>query len=189
MTLSPRHLKYIPNILTIFRLILIGPYLYYLSIHQYVYTFYLFIFAGMTDALDGWMARQFHWQTPLGALIDPLADKLLVASSFISLALLNQLPWWLVILVFMRDFTISCGFLAWYWCITRQFNCIPTMLSKINTTLQLLLVTLCIYQLAFYPINKLAFYSVMLLTTITTAITYINYVWSWGKKAYTIYNT
>ena len=74
MTLSPRHLKYIPNILTIFRLILIGPYLYYLSIHQYVYTFYLFIFAGMTDALDGWMARQFHWQTPLGALKDPLAD-------------------------------------------------------------------------------------------------------------------
>ncbi|HAT9653444.1 TPA: CDP-alcohol phosphatidyltransferase family protein, partial [Legionella pneumophila subsp. pneumophila] len=107
-------LKHIPNTLTLLRLVLIAPFLMYLFHHEYVKAFYIFIAAGLTDGLDGWLARHFQWQSFFGSFVDPLADKLLVASSFISLALLNSLPWWLVLLVFLRDFTISMGVLAWY---------------------------------------------------------------------------
>src|SRR5260221_624177 len=134
-------LKHIPNALTLFRLTLIAPFLMYLYHQEYACAFYTFMLAGFTDGLDGWLARRFHWQSFFGSFIDPLADKLLVASSFISLALIGSLPWWLVILVFLRDFTISMGVVAWYLFIQRKLDFVPTQLSKFNTALQLALVT------------------------------------------------
>ena len=139
----------------------------------------------LTDGLDGWLARYCSWQTPLGSCLDPFADKLLVAASFISLALIHQLPWWLVILVFMRDFTISTGVLAWYYFIQKEMDFEPTYLSKINTVLQLGLVTLCLFELAFSPFNYPLRTLLIDLTAFTTAVTYIHYVWTWGKKACT----
>lgn len=139
--------------------------------------------AGFTDGLDGWMARHFGWQSLLGSFIDPMADKLLVASSFISLALIGQLPWWLVILVFLRDMTISIGVIVWYWFIQRKLDFEPTRLSKINTALQLALVTLCLFELAFYRFNHYFAYTLMILTAITTTATYIHYAWIWSRRA------
>lgn len=176
-------LKYIPNTLTAFRLILIIPFLILLYQHNFIAAFYLYLLAGFTDALDGWLARHYHWQSPLGSFIDPLADKLLVASSFISLALLNSLPWWLVLLVFMRDLTISFGVLAWYGVVRHAIHFKPTLLSKFNTTFQLSLVTLCLFELSFFEFSPIYKDTFILLTTMTTSITYINYVWTWGKKA------
>jgi cardiolipin synthase (CMP-forming) len=177
-------LKYIPNALTVFRFVLIVPFLMFLYYHEYVKAFYIFLFAGFTDGLDGWLARQFHWQSQLGSFIDPLADKLLVASSFVSLALLNELPWWLVMLVFMRDLTISVGIVAWYWFIQRKLDFAPTLLSKVNTGLQLALVTLCLFKLAFFEITPYLINTLVITTAITTSFTYIDYVCTWGKKAY-----
>src|SRR6185437_4183681 len=108
-------LKHIPNALTLFRLVIIVPFLLFLFKHEYVYAFYTFFLAGISDCLDGWSARYFGWQSYFGSFLDPMADKLLVAASFISLAILGVLPWWLVILVFLRDFSIAVGVLAWYW--------------------------------------------------------------------------
>ena len=179
-------LKYIPNALTVFRLVLIAPFLVLLYQHEYVYAFYIFLLAGFTDGLDGWLARYFHWQSPLGSFIDPLADKLLVASSFISLALIGELPWWLVILVFLRDLTISVGVIAWYWFVQRKLNFEPTLLSKINTTLQLALVTTCLFELAFFTFSTVVINTLILITALTTAATYIDYVCTWGKKAFSI---
>lgn len=179
-------LKQIPNALTLFRLVLIAPFLVFLYQHEYVNAFYTFLLAGFTDGLDGWIARHFHWQSPLGSFIDPLADKLLIASSFISLALLGALPWWLVILVFLRDLTISFGVVAWYWFIQRRLDFKPTILSKINTSLQIALVTLCLFELAYFSFNSYVFGTLMLLTAVSTAATYIDYVLTWGKKACSI---
>lgn len=180
-------LKHIPNALTGFRLILILPFLVCLYRHQYVDAFYLYLLAGFTDGLDGWLARHYQWQSPLGSFIDPLADKLLVASSFISLALIGSLPWWLVILVFLRDFTISMGVMAWYWLVQRKLDFKPTFLSKINTTLQLALVTLCLFELAYFQLTPpYITQSLMIVTAITTAITYLHYVWVWGRRAWSI---
>ncbi|MGC1182533.1 CDP-alcohol phosphatidyltransferase family protein, partial [Legionella sp.] len=100
-------LRHLPNALTLFRLGLIAPFLIYLYHQEYVNSFITFILAGLTDGLDGFLARRFNCQSFFGSFVDPLADKLLIASSFISLALIGILPWWLVTLVFLRDFTIS----------------------------------------------------------------------------------
>lgn len=176
-------LKYIPNILTISRLILIVPFLVLLINYEYVNAFYIYLFAGITDALDGWIARAFNSQTVVGTYIDPLADKLLITSSFITLGFLGKLPWWLVGLVCLRDLTIFCGFIAWIWFIQRKLEISPTMLSKVNTTLQLSLVTLCLFELAFFTPLPYLFESLVVLTTITTVLSYFDYVWTWGKKA------
>ncbi|MFC3908934.1 CDP-alcohol phosphatidyltransferase family protein [Legionella dresdenensis] len=175
-------LKHIPNILTFFRLILIAPFLFFLCHQQYDKALYVFFIAGFTDGLDGWLARHFQWQSALGSFIDPLADKLLVATSFISLAVIGSLPWWLVILVFLRDLTISLSVVFWYWFVQRKLEFKPTMLSKINTTLQLFLVTLCLFELAFFKLPYLIAI-VMWCTAATTAATYIDYGLTWGRKA------
>ncbi len=179
-------LKHLPNALTLFRFVLIAPFLVFLYNHEFGIAFYTFLLAGFTDGLDGWLARYFHWQSPLGSFLDPLADKLLVASSFISLALLGELPWWLVILVFMRDLTISLGVIAWFWFIRHNINFKPTLLSKINTGLQLALVTLCLFELAFFAFSPYLINTLILITAVTTSATYIDYVFTWGKKAYAI---
>lgn len=186
----PMILRHIPNALTLFRLGLIVPFLMYLYYQEYTHAFYTFIIAGFTDALDGWLARYFNWQTFFGSFVDPLADKLLVASSFISLALIGSLPWWLVALVFLRDITISLGVVAWYWFIQRRLHFEPTLLSKFNTTFQLALVTLCLFELAYFQFSPYLTNSLIYLTACTTTITYIHYVWlgcqkAWPKKELT----
>src|SRR3990167_3624193 len=107
-------LRNLPNALTVLRLVLVIPFLYFLYQEAYVEAFYLFVFAGITDALDGWLARYFRWQSPFGTFVDPVADKLLIAASFIGLALLGCFPWWLVALVFLRDLSIALGVYTWY---------------------------------------------------------------------------
>ena len=177
-------LKYIPNALTLLRLGLIVPFLFYLYHHEYTIAFYLFIFAGLSDGLDGFLARSFNWQSFFGSFIDPLADKLLIASSFISLALIGVLPWWLVTLVFLRDLTISLGVLAWYQFIRRKLDFQPTLLSKINTALQLTLVTSCLFELAYFEFPPFLLNTLIFLTTFTTTFTYLDYIWTWGRKAW-----
>lgn len=176
-------LKHIPNALTLIRLVLIVPFLMALYRQQYVLAFYIFLIAGFTDGLDGWLARYFNWQSFFGSFVDPLADKLLVTSSFISLALIGSLPWWLVILVFLRDFSISLGIIAWYWFIRKKINFQPSLLSKINTIFQLTLVTLCLFELAFSRIPTYLIDLLILLTAITTSITYVDYAMTWVRKA------
>ena len=176
-------LRQIPNILTLTRIILIAPFLASLYSQAYVNAFYIFIFAGFTDGLDGWMARSFHWQSAFGSFMDPVADKLLIAASVISLALIGSIPWWLVMLIFLRDITISIGVLAWYWLIKQKPDFKPTYLSKINTVLQLGLVTLCLFKLAFFKIPSNLLEVITLLTAATTVGSYIDYAWTWGKKA------
>jgi cardiolipin synthase len=179
-------MKYLPNLLSLFRLVLICPFLVFLYRHTYDFAFYTFVLAGATDALDGWLARYFHWTTPFGSMIDPLSDKLLVAASFLSLALLSVLPWWLVILVFLRDITISLGVVAWYIFIKKPIAFAPTLVSKINTSLQLLLVIVCLFELAFFSFPSWLMTGLFIVTTITTTVTYIDYVLTWGRKAYLI---
>ncbi len=176
-------LKYLPNTFSLARLLLIAPFLTFLYRANYPAALYIFLFAGLTDALDGWLARQFQCQSRFGSFIDPVADKLLIASSFISLALIGKLPWWLVSLVFCRDVTISFGVLAWQRFRPERLDFKPTWLSKINTCLQLVLVIFCLLDLAFLKTLPELTRSLIGLTTLTTTATYLDYVWTWGKKA------
>lgn len=180
----PMILKNIPNALTIMRLLFIAPFIVFLYNKEYAQAFYIFILAGFTDGLDGYLARSFNCQSSFGTFIDPVADKLLITASFIGLALIGKLPWWLVILVFLRDLTISVGVIAWFAFIVKKPDLKPIFISKINTVVQLLLVTLSLFELAF-SVSEMALDNTLIyLAAITTFISFCDYVWTWGKKAY-----
>lgn len=176
-------LKHLPNALTVLRLLLIGPILLLLYHAEYQYAFLVFFIAGLTDGLDGWLARRFQWQSELGSILDPLSDKLIIACSFVALALIGSLPWWLVILVFSRDLTICFGVLFWYCLVQSPIDFKPSIISKFNTVMQISLIALCVFELAFFKLPNIIMYCWILVTTITTAISYVDYVWTWGCKA------
>lgn len=178
-------LKYIPNTLTLLRFALIAPFLYFIHKQEYTSAFYIFLIAGFTDGLDGWLARQFKWQSAFGSLIDPLADKFLIVTSFFALAWLGSLPWWLVDLVFLRDLTISVGVILWFCFIRQKLEAKPTFISKINTVLQLALVSICLFEKAFFVFPSILINILIFATAFTTITSYIDYVWIWGKKACT----
>lgn len=140
--------------------------------------------AGLTDGLDGWLARKFQWQSKLGSMIDPVADKLLITVSFIVLGILQTLPWWLIILVISRDVIIFIGASFWYFFITRLIKFQPTLLSKFNTNVQLFLITICLVNLSFFIVPHKIIAFIMLLTTITTLLTFVDYVVTWGYRAW-----
>ena len=100
--------------------------------------FFLFVLAGLSDAVDGYLAKRFHWQTELGAYLDPLADKLLVACVFIAMGWLGELPSWLVIAVVSRDVLIIIAIML-SWVLGRPVRIKPLAVSKANTVAQLAL--------------------------------------------------
>jgi cardiolipin synthase len=179
--------KHLPNVLTVIRLVLIAPFLVYFYQKNYAYAFYIFVMAGCTDGLDGWLARHFHWQSAFGLFVDPIADKLFIALSFISLALLSQLPWWLVALVFFRDVCIILGVLSWYRVAHLRAQLKPTRLSQCNAVIQGLLVTFCLFDLAFFPVPGTLKSVFIGITTLTSVASYIDYARIWSKKMLTSY--
>lgn len=105
----------------------------------------LFAVAGFSDALDGFLAKHYHWESRLGSILDPLADKLLLVASFATLTWLGLLPSWLLWLVLGRDVLIVVGGLAYHY-IVGKFELLPLWSSKINTLLQIILVLMVIFQ-------------------------------------------
>ena len=144
--------------------------------------FYLFLIAGLSDGLDGLLARFFGWTTHLGALLDPLADKLLLMGSFIVLAYLKQIPFFLTVFVIGRDIWIMGGALVYrYWVGPLDYK--PVWISKLNTFLQLILVTLLIVKLAFIALSDLLIQRVIDAVFVTTLLSFIQYTWIWTKQA------
>ena len=103
------NLSSLPNALSILRIILTVPVVLTLLNHDFFFAIMLFFVAGITDALDGWVAKRYSYQTRLGSILDPVADKLLLVSSFITLSVIGLLPLWLLLLIFLRDLMIVSG--------------------------------------------------------------------------------
>ena len=93
----------------------VGPIIYWLLTGSYTAAFILAVFAGISDLLDGYLARKFGWITHFGGVLDPLTDKLLLVSTTLTLAWLGYLPWWLVFLVVLRDLIIVLGGLYYHY--------------------------------------------------------------------------
>ena len=175
-------LRHLPNLITCIRFILIGPILWALLTKCYPLAFYLFVIAGLSDGLDGLLARFFGWTTALGALLDPLADKLLLMGSFIVLAYLQQVPVWLTIMVIGRDIWIMGGALLYrYWVGPLDYK--PVWISKLNTFFQLVLVTLLIIKLTFFDLPELLIPRVIEAVFVTTLLSFIQYTWMWIWQA------
>jgi cardiolipin synthase len=131
----------LPNYITLLRVILI-PFFIDLMIYGY-YGGALVVFAAacVTDALDGLLARLLNQKTELGAFLDPMADKLLILSAFVTLVYLGKLPVWLVIIVISRDAILTLGSIVIYF-ITNKLKIEPSIIGKMTTVLQLAVVTL-----------------------------------------------
>ena len=131
----------LPNYITLLRIVLI-PFFINLMIYAYYReALMVFIAACLTDALDGMIARLTNSKTDLGAFLDPMADKLLILSAFVTLVLLDMLPVWLVIIVVSRDIILVLGSIAIYFT-GHQFTARPSIVGKATTVLQFIVVTL-----------------------------------------------
>lgn len=99
----------IPNLISVIRIVLVLPIIYLLWNKQYQMTLALFIIAGLSDALDGFLAKRYDWTSQLGSFLDPLADKLLLVSCFLVCVLTGLMPAWLFIVILLRDVIVSFG--------------------------------------------------------------------------------
>jgi cardiolipin synthase len=127
----------LPNFLTLIRILSIPFFLVYLSYHRYLEALIIFIIGGITDFLDGLAARLMKQQTPLGAYLDPIADKLLVITSFIVLGLIGGVPMWLAIIVVSRDVLIITGYGIIVFLTDERPEVKPSLIGKFSTLLQL----------------------------------------------------
>jgi cardiolipin synthase (CMP-forming) len=145
--LSSSAILNLPNLITFLRIGAIPLFLILLTDEQYTEALWVFVLAGVTDSVDGAVARLTNSHTALGAYIDPLADKLLLVSSFSILAFLGFIPRWLAILVISRDVIILIGFAVLYFITAHSIAVRPTLMGKVSTFLQLLTVTMALVGL------------------------------------------
>ena len=166
----------IPNLLTLLRIIL-SPVIVILLIQgAFLKALMVFIVAGITDALDGFLARVLHQQTVLGAYLDPIADKGLLASSFITLSVLHIIPGWLTVIVITRDFIILLG-ISVLSIMSLPVKIRPLFVSRVTTAMQLITVlaalsTRCLPDNG-YELWLLAIYWVTAFFTIVSGVAYM----------------
>lgn len=174
----------IPNILTLARII-ITPFIVYAIIeHQPVLALILMGIAGVTDMLDGAIARYFNQRSTVGAYMDPLADKLMLISTIVSLYFIGQVPLFLFLAVVFRDMIIMVGALA-YEMVTHKLEMQPSISSKVTTFLQIMLVLTVLSDLAWQLPNDWILTSMIWLTFAFTCISGLQYMIVWMRKAVT----
>jgi len=180
-------LAQIPNLITVLRMLLVVPTAWLLWEEYYLDAFVLMIITGLSDALDGYLARRFDWMSELGATLDPLADKLLVAAMFVVFTLQAHIPLWLAAIVLLRDFTILGG-AGIYKLLYEEVEIAPTLLSKANTATQL--VALCLVLASLSPFGVITQWAASLLQPAFYLLAALgvgsglDYVVTWGSKAY-----
>jgi cardiolipin synthase len=179
---------YIPNIITVIRILLVVPISWLLLEGRHVDALFLMVIAGLSDAFDGFLARRFNWLTQLGATLDPLADKLLVAAVFLVFTWQGHIPLWIAIIVLVRDFVIVAG-AGVYKVLYEEVEISPTFLSKANTAMQLVVLIFLLVgllplgvmsDLAVAMVNPYSFYILAVLGVSSG----LDYVFTWGSKAY-----
>lgn len=176
-------LRQLPNVISIFRIILVWPVVQSLLNEHYLLAWWLFVIAGVSDGIDGYLARRFNWRSELGAMLDPVGDKLLMVSSYLVLGWLMQLPLWLVAMVILRDAIIVVGAL-FYQGVTGDKLIEPLLISKINTVVQILLVVVVIFSLAYWALPTEITQVLIYLVAITTFISGMSYVLVWSRRAH-----
>lgn len=174
-----RKLSFLPNALTVGRVALVPVLILMLTEHRYGAALLVFFIAGLSDGLDGFLAKRFNWTTRLGAILDPLADKILLVSAFVMLAILGHIPFWLLLTVFFRDLLIVGGYLA-YTSMIGAVKMRPSHLSKLNTLIQILLVlSILLEQARLFALPGLTA-ALIIATFVTTLASAVHYFWIWA---------
>lgn len=172
----------VPNLICLVRMALTFPIVVLLAEGRYGQTLVLFAVAAASDMLDGYLAKTFGWQSEVGKVLDPLADKLLLVSVFITLAVIGLVPVWLAVIAVLRDVVIGAGAGVYKW-LFGPLEGRPTVPSKINTLVQLLYVIAVVWNAAFNDLSDAAIQGFGALVLVTTAVSGIDYVLTYTRKA------
>lgn len=175
--------RHLPNALTGLRMLLVAPLAWLILNGRYDVALVVAAAAGLSDALDGFLAKHFGWQSWLGGILDPIADKLLLVACFVSLGLVGAHPEWLTWLVVGRDVVIVAGAVAYHNLIGR-ISAEPTLFSKLTTCIQITYVLAQLVNLStWFSLPRVALQWLMWLTVVCTVASGMQYVAIWSAKA------
>ena len=169
----------LPNIITLARLVLVPIVVWALLVGEYVLGFSAFLLAGLSDGVDGWIARQFDQRSELGAWLDPIADKALLVATFVVLGILAELPLWLVVLAVSRD-AIILGAVLLATLMANPVPIRPLFVSKANTAAQIALVVWTLADLAWEPGVPAIHVVLVVAVTALTILSGLAYLREWA---------
>ena len=174
----------LPNFITLGRLLSVPLAVWLILSQEFLLAFWVFIAAGVSDAADGFIAKHFDAETELGRFLDPIADKALLVSVYIALGQAGHLATWLVILVVFRDCLIVVGAML-FQTLIRPLKPQPLLVSKINTTAQIVLAAAVLGVVGF-QLNALCFAFVQVMVYFVAVTTFLSggaYVVTWSRRA------
>jgi cardiolipin synthase len=170
----------IPNIITLIRILLVPVVVWAIASNQMTVAFVTFVVAGVSDAIDGFLAKRFNMTTEIGALLDPVADKALLVSIYVTLGISGNIPLWLVILVVSRDVMIV-GAVIISWLLGNPMPMKPLMVSKLNTVAQVSFAALILASLGF-GFSAAPYAAVLMVcVTILTLLSVSFYLVEWAR--------
>lgn len=171
----------LPNVLSFLRILSVPVFIWLLLDGQTGWAMWLFAGAGITDALDGFIAKRYNMETELGRYLDPLADKILLVAGFVTLSLNNLLPLWLTLLVVTRELLIIGGAMV-FQVVTGDLRMEPLWISKVNTVVQILLVVTVLIRTTQHILENLVTVLIVL-AGVTTILSGGVYVIRWSRIA------
>lgn len=175
-------LSFLPNLLCIFRMLLVYPTAHGILQGHYSTVLALFLVAAFTDGLDGFLAKRFDWSSELGKHLDPLADKMLMVSVFVCLSIAGLVPWWLTAIVLLRDVVIIAGAIV-YRTLFGALHGRPTVPSKFNTLCQIAFCVAVISKAAYGWPTEPFIVAAGALVLVTTTVSGIDYVMTYSRRA------
>lgn len=170
----------LPNFITLARLLSVPVAVWLILEGAFAAAFWVFVAAGISDGIDGFIAKRFDQRTKLGALLDPIADKSLLVAVYITLGIAGHLPAWLVILVVFRDFLIIGGFLLVH-AMAHAMRSEPLIVSKINTVLQIGLAAATLGRLGLRLDAGMWMQALIYIVAATTVISGAGYLVRWTR--------
>ncbi|MFQ5972204.1 MAG: CDP-alcohol phosphatidyltransferase family protein [Alphaproteobacteria bacterium] len=170
-----------PNAITLARLMSVPVGIWLLLGESYIFGFWVFVAAGLSDAVDGFIAKRFDMRTELGTILDPIADKALLVGIYVTLGAQDHLATWLVILVVFRDLMILGGALL-LQLLSGRLRAAPTHVSKLNTAAQIALAATVLADLAFEIGLAVIVDSLVVIVAATTVISGAMYVFLWARQ-------
>ncbi|MGH8152109.1 MAG: CDP-alcohol phosphatidyltransferase family protein [Rhodanobacteraceae bacterium] len=173
-------LRQLPNLISALRIVLVAPLLGAIVAGHYRAALALAAVAGVSDGVDGYLARRFQWQSRLGSILDPVADKLMLVGCMLVLGWLHEVPRWLVVLVVARDVVIAMGVLAWHR-VLHNFKARPSRVSKTTTVAQIGFILLVLADHGFDWHFPMAW--PVWIVAVLTAASGLDYVLRWGRLA------
>ena len=170
----------LPNLISLARLLLVPVEIWLILVGRYGLAFWILVAAGISDALDGFIAKRFDRRTRLGALLDPVADKAMLIGVYITLGVAHQLWTSLVVLVVFRDVMIVCGFvLIQVFAVPKRYD--PLYISKLNTGVQIILVGFVLARLGLGAPAGWPDFVLSLVVAVTTVVSGFSYLVRWVR--------